>query len=116
MRSSLVENHGRAEPHSEKKSGRVDVRSKTNSQTSKPWQTLLTGPSVSQLSSKMPFKPFIFIYLFFYIFFLCTAFWVCFINPQRDKPRKRGKGERQNKSVTRRSVNMCRGLLEYYFQ
>lgn len=50
---------GGTEPHWEKKSGRVDIRSKTNSLTSKPWQTLLTGLLVSQLSSQMPFKPFI---------------------------------------------------------
>lgn len=55
--------------------GRVDIRSKTNSLTSKPWQTLLTGSSVSQLSSQMPFKPF---------FFFSTAFGVCFINPSEE--------------------------------
>lgn len=72
-----------------KRAGRVDIWSKTNSLTSKPWQTLLTGPLVSQLSSQMPFKPFI---LFFTgTFFSLHFFWVCvcFINPQRDTLRKR---------------------------
>lgn len=64
MRNGLMENHCGTEPHWEKKSGRVDMRNKTNSLTSKPWQTLLTGLSVSQLSSQMPFKPFILFFSF----------------------------------------------------
>lgn len=64
---------GGTEPHWEKKSGRVDIRGKTNSLTSKPWQTLLTGPLVSQLSSQMPFKPFILFFTGTFFFPLCTT-------------------------------------------
>lgn len=92
MRNSLMENHCGTEPHWEKKSGRVDMRSKTNSLTSKPWQTLLTGLSVSQLSSQMPFKPFI---LFFYRdSFLFAALGVCVFNlkAKSENGRKTQKG------------------------
>lgn len=75
MKSSLVENHGGTEQYLEKKSSRVDIRRKTNNLTSKPWQTLLTGPLVSQLSSQIPFKPFI---LFFTVFFPRHCFWGVF--------------------------------------
>lgn len=74
MRSGLME----TEPHREKKSGRVDIRGKTNSLTSKPWQTLLTGPLVSQLSSQMPFKPFILLFTGNPFIFSLHCFWCVF--------------------------------------
>lgn len=57
----------------ERKSGRVDVQSKTNSVTSKPWQK---GLSVSQLSSQMLFKAFFcFLLALLLFFFLFAPFW-----------------------------------------
>lgn len=89
MRNGLMENHCGTEPHWEKKSGRVDMRSKTNSLTSKPWQTLLTGLSVSQLSSQMPFKPFILFFLQGLFFFLFAALGVCVFNLKANALEKR---------------------------
>lgn len=95
MRNGLMANHCGTEPHWEKKSGRVDMRSKTNSLTSKPWQTLLTGLSVSQLSSQMPFKPFILFFLQgLFFFFLFAALGVCVFNlkAKSENGRKTQKG------------------------
>lgn len=97
MRNSLMENHCGTEPHWEKKSGRVDIRSKTNSLTSKPWQTLLTGLSVSQLSSQMPFKP-LFCFFTGTLFFLFAALGVCVFNLKANALEKR-EWEKDSKGV-----------------
>lgn len=102
MRNGLMANHCGTEPHWEKKSGRVDMRSKTNSLTSKPWQTLLTGLSVSQLSSQMPFKPFILFFFtgtLFFSFFLLL--WVCVSLISRRKARMGERLKRGTRSTVK---------------